>query len=81
MVGSCTFTERWQSDDREHPKDKHKAICKLCNKKDFSIEKMGVSALVSHMNGKNHSSIVKSTNPFNHCFSSLSPNLNPILNL
>ena len=70
MVGSCTFKERWLSDDRfkswlkdKHPKDKHKAICKLCNNKDFSIEKEGVSALVSHMNDKNHSSIVKSTNP------------------
>ena len=68
MVGSCTFKERRLSDDRfkswlkEHSKDKHKAICKLCHNKDFSIEKMGVSALVSHMNGKNHSSIVKSTN-------------------
>ena len=69
MVGSCTFKERWLSDDifkswlKEHPEDKHKAICKLCDNKDFSIEKMGISALVSHMNGKNHSSIVKSTNP------------------
>ena len=29
---------------------------------------MGVSALVSHMNGKNHSSIVKSTNPLQSLF-------------
>ena len=68
------FKERWLSDDRfkswlkEHPKDKHKAIYKLCNNKDFSIEKMGVSALVSHMNGKNHSSIVKSTNHLQSLF-------------
>ena len=79
------FKERWLSDDRfkswltEHPKDKHKAICKLktCNNKDFSIEKMGVSALVSHMNGKNHSSIVKSTNPLQSLFFKPKPKPEP----
>ena len=87
MVDSCTFKERWLSNDRfkswlkEHPKDKHRAISKLCNNKDFSIEKMGVSTLVSHMNGKNHSSIVKSANPLHHCFSSLTSNPSSILNL
>ena len=85
MVGFCTFKERWLSDDRfksllnEHPKDKHKAIWKLCNNKDLSIEKMGVSALVSHMNGKNHSSIVKSTNPLQSLF--FKPEPKPKLNL
>ena len=74
MVGSCAFKEGWLSNDRfksslkEHPKDKHKAICKLCNNKRFSIEKMGVSALVSHMNGKKYSSIVKSTKPLQSLF-------------
>ena len=29
-------------------------MCKLCNDKDFSILKMGVSAIISHMSGKNH---------------------------
>ena len=83
MVGSCTFKERWLSDDRfkswlkEHPKDKHKAICKLGNNKDFSIKKMGVSALVSHMNGKNHSSIVKSTNPIQSLFFKPKPKPKP----
>ena len=87
MVDPCMFKERWLSNDRfkswlkEHPKDKHKAISKLCNNKDFSIEKMGVSTLVSHMNGKNHSSIVKRTNPLYHCFSTQNPNPSSILNL
>ena len=83
MVGSCTFKERWLSDDRfkswlkEHPKDKHKAMCKLCNNKDVSIEKMRISALVSHMNGKNHSSIVKSTTPLQSLFFKLKPKPEP----
>ena len=40
-MGCSTFKERWLSDVRfkswlkEHPKDKHKAICKLSNNKDF----------------------------------------------
>ena len=60
MVGSCTFPERWLDDDRfkywlkKHPGDKYKAVRKLCNNKDFSILKMGVSVIISHMNGKNH---------------------------
>ena len=60
MFGSCAFQERWLDDERfkywlkKHPSDKHKAVCKLCNSKDFSILKMGVSAIISHMNGKNH---------------------------
>ena len=60
MVGSCTFQERWLDGERfkhwlkKHPSDKHKAVCKLCNNKDFSILKMGVSAIISHVNGKNH---------------------------
>ena len=53
MVGFCTFQERWLDDERfkywlmKHPSDKHKAICKLCNNEDFSILKMGVSAIMS----------------------------------
>ena len=83
MVGSCTFKERWLPDDRlkswrkEHPKDKHKATCKLYNNKDFSIEKKGVSALVSHMNGKNHSGIVKSTTRLQQLFFKPKPKPKP----
>ena len=60
MFGSCTFQERWQDDERfkywlkKQPSDKHKLVCKLCNNKDFSILKMDVSAIISHVNGKNH---------------------------
>lgn len=74
MVGSCSFQERWLLDERfknwlkKHPRDKNRAVCRLCNNKDFSIEKMGVSALVSHMNGKNHKSAVKDISPLQTLF-------------
>ena len=69
MVGSCTFQERWLDDERfkywlkRHPSDKHKVVCKLCNSKNFSILKMGVSAIISHMNGKNHQRVKNVTSP------------------
>ena len=36
------------------PIDKHKTVCKLCNNKNVSLLKMGFSAIISNMNGKNH---------------------------
>ena len=69
MVGSCAFQERWLDDERfkywlkKHPSDKHKAVCKLCNNKNFSILKMGVSAIIYHMNGKNHQRVKNVTSP------------------
>ena len=69
MVNSCTFQERWLDEERfkywfkEHPSDKHKAVCKLCNKNDFSTLKMGVSAIISQMNGKNHQRAKNVTSP------------------
>ena len=69
MIGSCTCQERWLDDERfkywlkKHPSDKHKAVCKLCNDKDSSILKMGVSAIISHMNGKNHQRAKNVTSP------------------
>ena len=60
MVGSCTFSktcldhERFTYRLKRHPIDKHKAVCKLCNNKNASLLKMGFSAIISHMNGKNH---------------------------
>ena len=69
MVGSCMFQERLLTDERfkdwlkRHPNDKYKAVCKLCNNKDFSVLKMGVSALTSHVNGKNHQSARKVISP------------------
>ena len=69
MVGSYTFQGRWLDNERfkywlkKHPSDKHKAVCKLCNIKDFSILKMGVSVIISHMNGKNHQRAKNNTSP------------------
>ena len=60
MVDFCTFQKRCLDDDRlrywlkKHPSDKHKVVCKLCSNKNVSILRMGVSAIFSHMNGKNH---------------------------
>ena len=71
MIGSCTFQERWLDDERfkylaywKHPSDKHKAVCKLCNNKDFSMLKIGVSTIISHINGKNHQRAKNVTSPF-----------------
>ena len=44
---------------QQHRKDNYKAVCKLCNDKDFSIGKMDVLALVWHMNDKHQKSIMK----------------------
>ena len=69
MVGPCTFQERWLDDVRfkywlkKHPSDKHKAVCKLCNSKNFSVLKVVVSAIISHMNGKNHKRAKNVTSP------------------
>ena len=48
---------------KKHPSDKYKAKCKLYNNKDFSVLKMGVSAIISHMNGKNHQRAKNVTSP------------------
>ena len=72
--GSCTFQDRWLTDERfkswlkRHPNNKFKAVCQVCRNKDFSVEKMGVSALVSHMNGKMHKSFMKDVNPLQTLF-------------
>ena len=69
MVGFCTFQEIWLDNETfkywlmKHLSDKHKAVCKLCNNEDFSILKMGVSAIMSHMNGKNHQRVKHVTSP------------------
>ena len=69
MVGSCTFQERLLDNERfkywlkKHPSEKHKAVCKLCNNKDFSVLKMGVSAIIFCMNGKNHQRAKNVTSP------------------
>ena len=69
MVGSCTFQERWLDDERfkqwlkKHSSDKHKAVWKLYNYKGFPILKMGVSAIISYMNGKNHQRTKNVTSP------------------
>ena len=80
MVGSCTFREKWLSDDRfkswpkEHLKDKHKAICKLCNNKTFLSRKWEFQPQYRILKGKNHSSIVKRTSPLQSLFSKPKPN-------
>ena len=71
--GSCTFQDRWLTDSRfqswlKRHSDKTRAVCKVCKNKDFSIEKMGVSALISHMGGKMHASYMKDVNPLQSLF-------------
>ena len=87
MVGSCIFKERWLWDEsfrswlEQHPRDNYKAVCKLCNNKDFSNEKMVVSTLVLHVNGKYHKSIIKDTNPLSSLYFNVKMNLNRLLSL
>ena len=48
---------------------------------DFSNEKMVVSTLVLHVNGKYHKSIVKDTNPLSSLYFNVKMNLNRLLSL
>lgn len=57
-MGKCVFNRKWLSDEKfswvkEFKGDKHKALCCVCNKV-IDIERMGESALKSHMKGKKH---------------------------
>lgn len=57
-MGKCVFNCKWLSDAKfswvkEFKGDKHKAMCCACNKV-IDIERMGESALKSHMKGKKH---------------------------
>ena len=57
-MGKCVFNRKWLSDAKfswmkEFKGDKHKAMCCVCNKV-IDIERMGESALNSHMKGEKH---------------------------
>ena len=69
MVSSFTFHEIWLDYERfkywlkKHSSGKHKAVWKLYNYKNSSVLKMGVSTIISHMNGKNHQRTKNVTSP------------------
>lgn len=57
-MGKCVFNRKWLSDAKfswvkEFKGDKHKAMCCACNKV-IDIERMGESALKSHVKGEKH---------------------------
>ena len=57
-MGKCVFNRKWLSDEKfswvkEFKGDKHKALYCVCNKV-IDIERMGESALKSHMKGEKH---------------------------
>ena len=57
-MGKCVFNRKWLSDAKfswvkEFKGDKQKAMCCACNKV-IEIERMGESALKSHMKGEKH---------------------------
>ena len=57
-MGNCVFNCKWLSDEKfsgakEFKGDKHKALRCVCNKV-IDIERMGESALKSHMKGEKH---------------------------
>jgi len=57
-MGKYVLNRKWLSDAKfswvkEFKGDKHKAICCVCNKV-VDIERMGESALKSHMKGEKH---------------------------
>jgi len=58
VIGKCVLNHKWLSDAKfswvkEFKGDKHKAMCCVCNKA-TDIERMGESALKSHMKGEKH---------------------------
>ena len=55
-MGKCVFNRKWFSDSKfswvkQFKRDKHKAMCCVCNKV-VDIERMGESALKSRMKGE-----------------------------
>ena len=71
--GKVTFNENWLSDEifklwLQKSKDKHRAICKLCNYAVIDIFVMGVSALASHAKGPKHQGKVKAFKPISKLF-------------
>ena len=71
--GKVTFNENWLSDKRfkswlQKSKEKHKAICKLCNYAVIDIAVMGVSALVSNAKRAKHQGKVKAFKPISELF-------------
>ena len=58
-MGKCVFNRKWLSDAKfswlkKFKSDKHKAMCCVCINKVIDIERMGESALKSHMKGEKH---------------------------
>ena len=71
--GKVTFNDSWLEDERfktwlNKSKDKHKAICILCNNASIDITKMEAGALISHAGGAKHKERLKTYNPLPSLF-------------
>lgn len=63
MAGKCVFNDLWLTDEKysswlSKPGDRHQAYCKFCLKT-LQMDKMGESALKSHIKGKKHLELAK----------------------
>jgi len=70
-MGKCVFNRKWLSDAKfswvkQFKGDKHKAMCRVCNKV-IDIERMGESALKSHMKGEKHERNTGATSSSTQC--------------
>ena len=70
-MGKCVFNRKWLSDAKfswvkQFKSNKHKAMCCVCNKV-IDIERMGESALKSHMKGEKHKRNAGATSSSTQC--------------
>ena len=71
-MGKFVFNRKWLSDAKfswvkQFKGDKHKAMCSVCYNKVIDIERMGESALKSHMKGEKHKRNAGATSSSTQC--------------
>ena len=71
-MGKCVFNGKWLSDAKfswvkQFKGDKHKAMCSVCCHKVIDNERMGESALKSHMKGEKHKRNAGATSSSTQC--------------